>query len=172
VARSRYRTKIALLLALVCTGCATPRTEAPSAPPAAATPSGPAIVQPARPQPKEPVAKEPALAPEPVPSKGEQLLSQGVKSYEDGDYRSAGNFLQAALHERLSPSDQASAHKLLAFIACAANRVAACRDEFRKAFAAYAAFDLTPAEAGHPVWGPAFRRVKAEVAARTKKRAP
>ena len=25
-------------------------------------------------------------------------------------------------------------------------------------------FDLTPAEAGHPIWGPVFRAVKADVA--------
>ena len=36
-----------------------------------------------------------------------------------------------------------------------------CRDEFRKALGADPALELEPAEAGHPVWGPIFRAVKA-----------
>jgi hypothetical protein len=49
-------------------------------------------------------------------------------------------------------------------------RTGECRTQFRRAFEADPAFDLTPAEAGHPTWGPVFRSVKAEVA--KKKRAP
>ena len=55
----------------------------------------------------------------------------------------------------------ASAHKHLAFIHCAANRQKLCRDEFRKALAADPTLELEPAEAGHPVWGPIFKSVKA-----------
>ncbi|MEP7330439.1 MAG: TssQ family T6SS-associated lipoprotein, partial [Betaproteobacteria bacterium] len=62
-----------------------------------------------------------------------------------------------------TPDEKASAHKHLAFINCVSKRPNGCRDEFRKAFAADPAFDLTPAEAGHPIWGPAFRSVKAAV---------
>ena len=88
-----------------------------------------------------------------------------MKSYEDGDYRSAARQLQSALSLGLPAfADQATAHKYLAFIACASGRQRACRDEFRKAFEADGNFNLTPAEAGHPVWGPVFRSVKAEMA--------
>ena len=52
------------------------------------------------------------------------------------------------------------------------SRTSACRAEFRKAFEADPAFDLTPAEAGHPMWGPVFRSVKAEVAKKRKPAAP
>jgi Tfp pilus assembly protein PilF len=113
----------------------------------------------------EPAPSESAQPAEPAPAKGTQLLAQAVKSYEDGDYRSTSVQLQAALKETLSASEKASAHKYLAFIACAAKRPAACRDEFRKALASDPAFELTPAEAGHPTWGPAFKRVKAEATA-------
>jgi hypothetical protein len=164
---------VALSIAVACAGCASQAVEQASSPAPAQS-----VVKPQQPppraQPKEPVAPQPPTPPpEPVPSKGEQLFAQGVKSYEDGDYKSASNFLQAALGERLAAGEQASAHKYLAFIACASKRTPLCRDEFRKAFAADARFDLTAAEAGHPSWGPVFRRVKAEVAAKSKaKRAP
>ncbi len=35
-----------------------------------------------------------------------------------------------------------------------------CRDEFRKAFEIYPDFALTPAEDGHPIWGPVYRDVR------------
>ncbi len=98
-------------------------------------------------------------------SRAEQDFERGVKSYEDGDYKSAARQLQSALSLGLPAfHDQATAHKYLAFIACASGRQRPCRDEFRKAFEADGNFDLTPAEAGHPVWGPVFRSVKAEMA--------
>ncbi len=165
----------ALLFALACAGCASQAVEETKAPnaPASKEASGAAKPQaPTRPAVREPVAKEPVPAPaEPAPSKGEQLLAQAIKSYEDGDYRSASKQFDAALHERIAAGEQASAHKYLAFIACVSNRPATCRGEFRKAFAADASFDLAPSEAGHPVWGAAFRRVKAEVAAKAKDKA-
>jgi hypothetical protein len=37
-----------------------------------------------------------------------------------------------------------------------------CRDEFRKALDLDPSFDLRENEAGHPIWGPAFRSVKAK----------
>jgi hypothetical protein len=38
--------------------------------------------------------------------------------------------------------------------------VAACREEFRKALTMDPSLELSPAEAGHPVWGPVFRSLK------------
>lgn len=93
---------------------------------------------------------------------GEQVLARGIASYEDGDYRVAERQLQTALDMGLAvPGDGAKAHKYLAFIHCAAGRAKRCREEFRKAFGAEPSFDLEPAEAGHPAWGPVFRSVKA-----------
>jgi Tfp pilus assembly protein PilF len=87
-------------------------------------------------------------------------FSTGLKQFEDGDYDASAKSLQVALDRGLSPRDQVSAYKHLAFIHCANNRVGACREEFRKALTLDPALDLTPAEAGHPVWGPIFRSLK------------
>ena len=97
------------------------------------------------------------------PRKAEQELSTGIMNYEDGNYKAAAKSLQSALDSGLTfDSDAARAHKYLAFIHCLSNREKQCRDEFRKALEKDNKFDLEPAEAGHPIWGPVFRAVKAE----------
>jgi Tfp pilus assembly protein PilF len=97
------------------------------------------------------------------PRKAEQELSTGIMNYEDGNYKAAAKNLQNALDSGLTfDSDAAQAHKYLAFIHCLSNREKQCRDEFRKSLEKDNKFDLEPAEAGHPIWGPAFRAIKAE----------
>ena len=105
------------------------------------------------------------------PSQSKQALQRALKTYEEGGYKSASRQFQAALDLGLeSAHDQATAHKYLGFIDCASGREKACREEFRMAFAADPKFDLDAAEAGHPIWGPVFRSVKYEVAAKVKPR--
>jgi hypothetical protein len=159
----KNRRAIAVALALACAACAVPATKEPAAPantPQSAAPTPPAPLPELRPAaPREPASA--ALE----KSRAEQNFERGVKSYEDGDYKSAGRQLQSALSLGLPAfQEQATAHKYLAFIACASGRQRPCRDEFRKAFEADGNFNLTPAEAGHPVWGPVFQSVKAETA--------
>ena len=89
------------------------------------------------------------------------ILQSGVRLYEDGDYAESAKNLQAALDQGLAAKDRARAHKYLAFIHCASNREQLCRSEFRKALAEDPSLELAPAEAGHPIWGPIFRSVKA-----------
>ncbi|CAG0938080.1 hypothetical protein GALLN_00095 [Gallionellaceae bacterium] len=92
----------------------------------------------------------------------EQKLSSGVKYYEEGDYKSSAEALQNALDAGLkNKSDQVSAHKYLAFIHCVSKREKQCRDAFRNALQIDPGFELKTEEAGHPVWGPVFRSVKA-----------
>jgi len=94
-------------------------------------------------------------------NKGEDELNFGVRAYEDGEFTYSAKLLQASLDEGLSSrSDRVRAHKYLAFIHCASNRVPQCRDEFRKALDLDSSFDLRENEAGHPIWGPVFRSVK------------
>jgi hypothetical protein len=142
---------------LLCAGCASntpaPGTETPA-------PGG---------------ARESKEAAKPAPAallpaeKAQQELAAGIASYEDGTYKQAARQLQNALSLGLEKGgDQARAHKYLAFMHCVGKRPTQCRDEFRKAFEADAAFDLSAAEAGHPTWGPVFRKVKAERAATRK----
>lgn len=94
-------------------------------------------------------------------SKGEADLDAGLRSYENGNYNESMKQLQSALDQGLTRSEQLYAHKHLAFIHCASGRQGPCRNEFRKALTVDPAFDLTPAEAGHPLWGPVFAKEKA-----------
>jgi len=84
-----------------------------------------------------------------------------LQQYEAGDYDASAKSFQGAIKEGLGDKELALAHKHLAFIHCAANRERQCREEFRRALAVDPALELAPAEAGHPVWGPIFRSVKA-----------
>ena len=93
-------------------------------------------------------------------SKGVHQLNDGIKSYEDGSYREAVGELQGALNAGLSDSDKVKAHKYLAFTYCISHRETLCREEFTKALTIDPKFELTPAEAGHPMWGTVFRSVK------------
>ena len=93
--------------------------------------------------------------------KAEKDLSLGIRAYEDGDYKNSTRLLQSALAADLFlTSDKVAAHKYLAFMYCAQSREKACRDEFRKVLALNPDFQLTPAESGHPSWGPVFKSLK------------
>ncbi len=89
----------------------------------------------------------------------ERALFEGIRAYDDGQYPQAEAALRKALAAGLrSGRDQASAHKLLAFITCTSERLAECGAEFRAARAADPAFALSRSEAGHPLWGPVYRK--------------
>jgi len=97
----------------------------------------------------------------------ERAFLNAMRLYEDGQHERAETMFRRALAEGLADRhDIAVANKHLAFIACAYNRPVECEDAFRAAFAADPGFRLTDAEVGHPIWGPVYRRVAAEEAAR------
>ena len=108
-------------------------------------------------------------APTPPPPSGladvldrpsERALFDGLRAYDDGQYELAESALRTALAGTLrSPRDKAMAHKLLAFIYCTSNRESQCEAAFKAARDSDAAFRLNRAEAGHPSWGPIYRRV-------------
>ena len=96
-----------------------------------------------------------------IKGKGSPELSAGIKSYDEGKYAEAQKSLQSALDEGLTfKSDQVTAHKYLAFIDCITGKERQCREEFKKVLEINPQFELEPAEAGHPQWGPVFRSVK------------
>jgi Tfp pilus assembly protein PilF len=100
----------------------------------------------------------------------ERSLIDGMRLYEEGSFERAESSLRAALAQGLSdPHDAATAHKYLAFLACAFNRVAECEQQFREAFAADRGFALSDIEVGHPIWGPVYRRVVGAQQAEVKK---
>ena len=95
--------------------------------------------------------------------KAESMLDQGIRQYDNGDYRVAPRTIQASLDEGLTTRSQARAHKYLAFIHCISGQQSQCRDEFRKALAIDPSMQLRAEESGHPIWGPVFKSVKASM---------
>ncbi len=154
---------IAASFVLACAGCSTPVVkESERAPQTAARPSPREARVETKPSPT-PSPKEVAV------NRSEQELQRGIQSYEEAAYKLAARQFQSALDLGLeAKSDQAKAHKYLAFIWCISGRERACRDEFHKALAADPSFELEVAEAGHPIWGPVFRNAKAAPAGKPK----
>ena len=104
-----------------------------------------------------------------APRKAEQELSAGLKSYEDGEYVQAQKQIQNALNSELTfKSDRVTAHKYLAFIHCASDRKKQCRNAFKDALEINPDLELSPAEVGHPLWGPVYQSVRKEMARRAK----
>ena len=90
----------------------------------------------------------------------ERALLDGLKAYDDAQYNSADRLFREALAAGLvSPRDRAEAHKRLAFIHCAAGRVGDCESEFKLARQSDRTFALDKSEAGHPVWGPVYKKL-------------
>jgi Tfp pilus assembly protein PilF len=93
-------------------------------------------------------------------------FSLAVKSYEGGNYKKAlTEFKEVIKLPDLSLADQIQVHKYLAFINCLTNKSKRGIIEFKKALELDPKFELTPAEAGHPMWGQVFKKAKAEMEA-------
>ncbi len=89
-----------------------------------------------------------------------QNLGAGIAHFEAGRYTQAQQQLRDSLDQGLpSRTEKARAHKYLAFTYCVTGRTLQCRQEFTNALAADPGFDLSPAERGHPSWGPVFQSV-------------
>ena len=133
------RIPMALAVVVLAAGCASP-------PPAAA--------------PVAPVLPPPLGLSDVLDRPSERALFDGLRAYDDGQYELSESALRAALAGTLrSPRDKAMAHKLMAFIYCTSNRESLCEAAFKSARDSDAAFRLSRAEAGHPLWGPIYRRV-------------
>lgn len=121
-------------------------------------------------KPDEPAEKTPPAAPPPVARKAGQDLNLGIRNYEDGNYNTAASHFQNALgDDALTVAEQVTAHKFLAFIYCVSGEKLACRGEFKKVLLLNPKFELSAGESGHPIWGPVFREVQAEVNRKTRK---
>jgi Tfp pilus assembly protein PilF len=92
----------------------------------------------------------------------ERALLAGLRAYDDGQYADAERELSKALATGLvSAKDRATAHKHLAFVYCTSQRTKPCEAAFRAARVDDPEFALTRAEAGHPLWGPVYKRIAA-----------
>jgi Tfp pilus assembly protein PilF len=109
--------------------------------------------------PKPPPPPPPTGLAELMERPAERALFEGIRAYDDGQYKQAEVALRRALSAGLaSPRDKATAHKLLAFIACTSERMSECEASFRAARSADPTFVLSRAETGHPLWSPVYQR--------------
>lgn len=110
-----------------------------------------------------PAGQKAASAVEQKPRTAAQMLELGIANYQKGKFELSeeeiGQALRLGLNNR---RDEVAAHKYLAFAYCVSNRKLQCRNEFRKALKIDPTFNLQPAEAGHPIWGPIFASEKSE----------
>lgn len=121
---------------------------------------------PSKPAPVKPAPVTPQITEGVLRERAREQLAQGIKQYLAGDFENAMKNLTLSLdHGLLSKAEQSNARKYIAFTHCASNREAQCRDEFRKAFEIDSDFSLTVAEDGHPIWGPVYRNVRAQLIA-------
>jgi hypothetical protein len=96
------------------------------------------------------------------PSEGRKVLDRAIALFEQGRFAESMRLLQespAILAD--GPLVRVQALKTLAFGQCVTGRRAACHRSFEAVLALEPSFELAPAEAGHPSWGPAFERAKA-----------
>jgi hypothetical protein len=93
---------------------------------------------------------------------GQIALSGGVEMYKNSQYTQAISKLQQAVD--LSNGDnstQISAYKYMSFSLCVTGKRTLCLQTFDKLLRLEPSFSLSPAEAGHPIWGAVFRQAKA-----------
>ncbi|MFA6120645.1 MAG: TssQ family T6SS-associated lipoprotein [Sideroxydans sp.] len=91
----------------------------------------------------------------------EQKLEIAVKEYEEGNYVTSMNSLDAVLATKsASRAQRIRANKYMAFISCISSHEKSCREYFKNILELNPDFNLSAAEAGHPIWGPVFKNVK------------
>jgi hypothetical protein len=94
-------------------------------------------------------------------SPAEQQLAEADALYKQGDYGAAIKRLQSAPNIWNDTNDvRIRGHKLLAFNYCVTNQRVLCRQQFSRILDISPNFELSPAEAGHPIWGGEFKQAK------------
>ena len=111
-----------------------------------------------------PSAKSDDSAPVTVVSpkaKPELLLTEGTELYDKGDYKGAIRKLQLASEtaDDTTPTKLDSL-RLLAFSYCVSGQRMLCKTQFSNLLKITPDFQLSRAEAGHPLWGPVFKEAK------------
>lgn len=91
----------------------------------------------------------------------ETQLEEAQTLYRQGEYNAAIKRLQSAPDIWSDTQEvRIRAHKLLAFSYCVTNHRPMCRQQFERILELSPGFELSPAEAGHPIWGGEFREAK------------
>jgi tetratricopeptide (TPR) repeat protein len=146
--RINHRFKLLLSAVLLCslmTACTSTKPTPPLAPP---PPPPTVVINPTT----------------PVPSAGQIVLSAGIELYNSGQYQQAIKKLQTIVDNTNEDFlTQTNAYKYTSFSLCVLGRKAPCRENFEKLLRLNPSFELTQAEAGHPIWGPVFKQAKMTV---------
>lgn len=105
---------------------------------------------------------EPAVALPSVSVGADQLLAEGINLYEQGDFKGAIRKLHSA-RDSADPGSavQQTSLKYLAFSYCVNGQKSLCKAHFVSLLKVTPSFQLTRAEAGHPLWGPTFKDARA-----------
>lgn len=106
----------------------------------------------------------PSAPPPPAPPSQAAVdsLAQVRSSYQAGGYGDVIRTVATSDALATAPTDmRVEALKLQAFSYCVTGYRVLCEDDFKRILELDPAFELGPAEIGHPLWGPAFRRAKA-----------
>mgnify|MGYP001401670273 CR=1 FL=1 len=89
-----------------------------------------------------------------------QKVDEGVSLYDQGDFAGAIRTLQSPEVADGDVDTRVRASKYLAFSYCVTQRRALCRRSFDAALRLDDRFELKPAEAGHPIWGPVYAQAR------------
>ena len=101
----------------------------------------------------------------------ERALFEGIRAYDDGQYAQAEAALRKALAAGLrSGRDQASAHKLLAFITCTSERLAECGADVPRRARRRPRLHAEPLGGRSPAVGPGLPQAPCPSAARPRRR--
>ena len=105
----------------------------------------------------------PAPTPPAPPSQAAtDSLARVRASYQSGAYGEVIRTVATSDALATAPTDmRVESLKLQAFSYCVTGYRVLCEDDFKRILELDPSFELGPAEIGHPLWGPAFRRAKA-----------
>ncbi|MCS4292944.1 Flp pilus assembly protein TadD [Comamonas sp. BIGb0152] len=93
----------------------------------------------------------------------ERRFSEGLALYNDGRYANAIRIFREPVFTRAWPELRMRSLKYLAFSYCVTGKAAQCQKSFEEILKLDAAFELSSAEQGHPLWDPVFQQAKAKV---------
>ncbi len=91
------------------------------------------------------------------PTPAQALQTDATKAYDDGNFELAAKLFLDLQKQTTTADILATARKFAAFSYCLIGKITLCRAEFQKLLDRNPAFQLSPAEAGHPSWGATFR---------------
>lgn len=93
-----------------------------------------------------------------IPQPSTLALAEGVDLYNQGQFQAAIRKLQDTPDIWTNtPAIQVEGFKYLAFSQCVIRQTSQCRQSFERLLNLAPSFELSRAEAGHPLWGPVFR---------------